>query len=179
MSVGHPGAPDVLVWDRATPGGPSTTLTDMADALCLPSTPMATSPLRREGLQEMAMELALDAERDRRRVTRAIGVGIGVGLAATTVGLCIGVGGLGAWLLPVGLLATALGLSTAMFSLALLSAGLDGVVRMGWRATARRHGLDAAMADQVLEDARSQLYEEERSRLERLYPTSMGPERHW
>ena len=133
-----------------------------------PSTSATTSALGGERMREMAFEMALEMERRRQQVVRGGAIAVGVGIAAVTVSVCAAIGGVGAYLFPVLLIGASLGISVALATLALSTAAVEAVVRLHWHRVARQYGLDAGMASQALEDARTRLYNEDRARLESL-----------
>ena len=133
-----------------------------------PMTSTTTVALGGDRLRATAVEVALEMERRIRDVTRTGAVGVGVVVTLATVAVAANVGGPGLYLFIVLLIGAALGISASVATLALSTVLVEGFSRVHWRRLANSYGLDAATAAIALEDARTQLYEQERARLEAL-----------
>ncbi len=153
---------------RLAAADPPTTL-PMATLPTLPTLPMTsttTVALGGERLQQLAREIAREMEGRRRSVTRTVAIALGVAVAVAVIGACASFGGVGFYLLAVAVIASTLGISVSVATLALSTAAVEAFVRLHWRRLAASYGFDPQMAAIALEEARTSLYEEEKARIE-------------
>jgi hypothetical protein len=136
----------------------------MADSL-LPSTSCGLVAVDDEDRRSLAADVALDLERAKQRLLNTVFGTMAVGVTGVTVVVSVSVFGLGPLLCLVFVLAATLGVSLTLATAALTGTALDVAGRVYWARVARRYGLDPAVAEQALEDARLRLQQQEMARV--------------